>query len=223
LVTAWHVYEGYRSLHSTHPDAICLVSDIRFDLASRCIAHDIAYDVATFRVTSEEIEELRESGKHVLTGSQSSWPPRPPTVGRGVFFVGFPGDGRSIRALRRRNLVEVDWLGYTTLAVADSVSETDITLVLQHDPAVDIHSRKDPPPQWAMGGCSGAPLLTFVEQRGVFSWRLGGVIYEAESIFIKAARADCLNADGTINSYPNPMEYLRLQRTRQERLMSKTT
>ncbi len=62
-----------------------------------------------------------------------------------------------------------------------------------------------------------APLPAFVEQCGVFSWRLRGVIYESESVFIKAARADCLNADGTINRYPNPMEYLRLERKRRDR------
>lgn len=80
-----------------------------------------------------------------------------------------------------------------------------------------MHSRAEPPPLWAMGGCSGAPLLTFVEHRSVFSWRLGGVIYESESMFVKAARADCLNPDGTINRYPNPMEYARLDRKRRER------
>jgi hypothetical protein len=67
-----------------------------------------------------------------------------------------------------------------------------------------------------MGGCSGAPLLAFVEQRGVFSWRLGGIIYESGSMIVKAARADCLNPDGTLNAYPDPMEYLRQARKRAE-------
>ena len=65
---------------------------------------------------------------------------------------------------------------------------------------------------WAMGGCSGAPLLAFVEQGRVFSWRLGGIIYESQSVIVKAARADCLKPDGTINAHPNPMEYPRQQR-----------
>lgn len=216
VVTAGHVYEGFCNGLKTRPDTVCLLSDLRFDPVSRYIAHDIAYDVATFRITPEEIHTLRDTGKHVLTGSQTTWPPQPPTVGRGAFFVGFPGDGRSIRPFRRRNLVEIDWLGYTTLAIADGVSTTDITLVLQHDAAYDIHSRREPPPPWAMGGCSGAPLLTFVEQRRVFSWRLGGIIYESESVIVKAARADCLNPDGTINAYPDPMAYLRLERKRRE-------
>jgi hypothetical protein len=217
LVTAGHVYEAFCNELGTQQDAVCLLSDMRFDPISRCIAHDAAYDVATFRVTAEEIQTLRGNGKHVLTGSQTAWPPQPPTVGRGAFFVGFPGGGRSIRPFRRRNLVEMDWHGYTTLAVADGVSATDITLVLRHDAAYDIYSRPEPPPSSAMGGCSGAPLLTFVEQRSVFSWRLGGIIYESESMIVKAARADCLNADGTINAYPDPMEYVRQEQKRRGR------
>lgn len=47
----------------------------------------------------------------------------------------------------------------------------------------------------------------FVEQRGVFSWRLGGIIYESSSLILKASRADCLNTDATINPYPDPMVY----------------
>jgi hypothetical protein len=41
----------------------------------------------------------------------------------------------------------------------------------------------------------------------VFSWRLGGIVYESSSLFLKASRADCLNPDGTISRYPNPMAY----------------
>lgn len=75
-----------------------------------------------------------------------------------------------------------------------------------------ISSRRVP-----MGGCSGAPLLALVEQRGIFSWRLGGVLYESESMFIEVARADCLIADGTINRYTNPTEFVRLERKRRDR------
>jgi hypothetical protein len=70
---------------------------------------------------------------------------------------------------------------------------------------LDLGLRPAIPSDWALGGCSGAPLLAFVEQRGVFSWRLGGIIYESSSLILKACRADCLNTDATINRYPDPM------------------
>jgi hypothetical protein len=207
LVTARHVLEGYRRSKATQPDAICLVGELRFDLITRTIAEDQAHDVATFRVTDADVAALRKYGKVPLTGSQKSWPPEPPQVERGVFFVGFPGDGRAMRPYRGRNLVEIDWNGYTALTIADSVSSTAISLLLQHDPSFDVGLRPAAPPDWALGGCSGAPLLTFVEDRGIFSWRLGGVVTEASSLIVKASRADCLNPDGTINAHPDYAAY----------------
>ena len=209
LVTANHVYQGFRTAKEEHPDAVCIVGDLRFDLRDRLTASDPAYDVATFRIGQDEIGQLANyaNGKIVLTGSQTSWPPAPPTIERGVFFVGFPGDGREMRPYRGNSLVEIDWVGYTALAVASGVSATDITLMFDHEHDFDVGLRPTIPSDWALGGCSGAPLLTFVEERGIFSWRLGGIIYESSSLILKASRADCLNADGTINRYPNPMAY----------------
>lgn len=209
LVTANHVYQGFRAAKTKHSDAVCIVGELLFDLIGRVIASDPAYDVATFRVTQDEIKQLSSyaNGKLVLTGSQRSWPPSPPQIDRGVFFVGFPGDGREMRPYRGGSLVEIDWLGYTALAVASGVSSTDITLVFDHDQNFDVGLRPAVPSDWALGGCSGAPLLTFIEQHGVFSWRLGGIIYESSGLILKASRADCLNPDGTINRYPDPMAY----------------
>jgi hypothetical protein len=209
LVTANHVYRGFRAAKEEHSDAVCVVGELRFDPVDRLISFDAAYDVATFRVTQHEIETLARyaGGKLTLTGSQSSWPPAPPAIDRGVFFVGFPGDGRKMRPYRGNSLVEIDWLGYTALAVANGVSATDITLIFDHEHDFDIGHRRTIPTDWALGGCSGAPLLTFVEQRGVCSWRLGGIIYESSKVILKAARADCLKPDGTLNAYPDLMAY----------------
>ena len=210
VVTAYHVYQGYRASRERYPDAISMLGDVRFDLDARHIASDPAYDVATFRICADDVSRLSKyaNGKAVLTGSQRSWPPAPPQVDRGVFFVGFPGDGRQMRPYRGHSVVEIDWLGYSALAVANGVSNTDITLIFDHEHDVDVGLRPEIPSDWALGGCSGAPVLTFVEQNGIFSWRLGGVIYEASGVILKASRADCLNPDGTLNRYPDPMAYL---------------
>jgi hypothetical protein len=210
LVTANHVYQGFRSARGKYPDAVCVLGDVvRFDLEANHIASDSAYDVATFRIDGATIKQLTgyANGKIILTGSQRLWPPAPPQIDRGVFFVGFPGDERTVRPYRGNSVVEIDWVGYTALAVANGVSDTDITLIFDHENNFDVGLRPTIPDDWALGGCSGAPVLTFVEQRGIFSWRLGGVIYEASRLILKASRADCLNPDGTLNPFPNPMAY----------------
>ena len=184
IVTADHVYRGFLAARQQHPDAVCILGEMRFDLSSRCIASDSAYDIATFRIDADEIGKLANyaNGKAILTGSQKSWPPGPPQLDRGVFFVGFPGDGRQMRPYRGNSLVEIDWLGYTALAVASGVSHTDITLVFDHEHDFDVGLRPSIPSDWALGGCSGAPLLTFVEHNGIYSWRLGGIIYEFQQL-----------------------------------------
>jgi hypothetical protein len=84
---------------------------IRYPLEQRLIASDPIYDVATFKVLPSEVENFRRGGKFVLTGSQRTWPPKPPELERGVFFVGFPGDGRHMRPYKGGSLVEIDWTG----------------------------------------------------------------------------------------------------------------
>lgn len=220
LVTAGHVFEGYRRYRENHPDAACIVGELRFDLEQCKIAHDQAYDVSTFKVTSGQVAQWRDEGKCALTGSQSSRPPPSPQVGRGMFLVGFPGDGRRLRPYREKSIVEVDWVGYSVLCIAESVSASGITLVLDHQYSIDIGARREPPADWALGGCSGAPILTFVEHSGVFTWRLAGIVRvggpmcEDGPRILKASRADCLNPDATINPFPDPMVYARLRQRR---------
>jgi len=94
-VTAGHVYQGYLEAKDKYPQTFCQLWNMRFDPVARLIAcqsDPIAEpDIATFRVTPEEVSRL---GKMPITGSQRTWPPAPPEEGKGVFFAGFPGGGR---------------------------------------------------------------------------------------------------------------------------------
>lgn len=214
VVTANHVYQGYLRDREIYNDAVCLLGEIKINLEERFISSDAAYDVATFHILDSEILALKkgENSKIVLTGSQKAWPPKPPEVGKGVFFVGFPGGGRKLRPYKGDSEVHIDWLGYTALATASSVSDANITLFFNHQSSIDIGKRDSAPSDVELGGCSGAPILTLVENASIFTWRLGGIIYESGTMcgstkIIKAARADCLNADGTVNRHPDPMAY----------------
>lgn len=220
LVTANHVFEGYLAARNQRADTVCVIWQTTFPLHDRLIAADAVHDVATFRVTPEEIEAFRLTGKFPLKGITGKWPPPAPQVERGMFFSGFPGDGRTL--LPYTGTVEVDWHGYTSLTTAKSVSPTGITLVIEHNPEWDTGTRPTAPPEWALGGCSGAPLLTFI-QGTIYGWELGGVIYECDSklfygegdtspkgnYIVKASRADCINPDGSINRHPDPQAYLK--------------
>jgi len=207
LVTAGHVYQGYLDAKAAHADTVCFLSALKIDLEGRLIGNDQAFDVVTLRISQDEVAQLAKLGKFVLTGSQSSWPPAAPTADRGVFFVGFPGDGRTLLPYRGGNLVEIDWNGYAALAVATAVNETSITLYFERDSEYNIVSRPVAPPEWALGGCSGAPLLNFIEMRGVYSWQLGGVVTEASGNILHAARASCIEPDGHVRSHPDLMAY----------------
>jgi hypothetical protein len=199
LVTAAHVLEGFKRARAEHPDAKAVVGETIIPLCERVIASDRAHDVATLRVTPAEVADLKRYGKVPLTGSQSQWPPPPPVIDRGVFFVGFPGDQRRLLPYRGGGEVRIEFGAYTALAAASSVSATGLSLLFEHEQTFDSGLRTLMPTRCNMGGCSGAPILTFVEERSVFSWRLGGVVNEAGDGLIKAARADCINPDGTIN------------------------
>jgi hypothetical protein len=61
-------------------------------------------------------------------------------------------NGRKMRPYKGNSLVEIDWLGYTALAVASGVSTTDITLVFDHEHCFDIGQRRTVPTDWALGG-----------------------------------------------------------------------
>jgi hypothetical protein len=62
-----------------------------------------------------------------------------------------------MRPYRGNSLVEIDWLGYTALAVANGVSATDITLIFDHEHDFDIGQRRTIPTDWALGGCIDDP------------------------------------------------------------------
>src|SRR5262249_10188981 len=63
LVTAHHVYAEFCSARGARTDTVCLLGDlIRFPLQERLIASDPVYDVATFKVTPQEIEYLKRCG-----------------------------------------------------------------------------------------------------------------------------------------------------------------
>jgi hypothetical protein len=170
------------------------IGDLPIDIERRLIARDSGLDLATLRISEDEVARL---GKVVLTGSQSHWPPHPPLEGRGVFFVGFPGKERL--AIRPRHISFGIYSGNT---VATEVTDRVVTAHFNRQEWIDHLGHGLPPPGYDLGGLSGAPLLTLVEQDRVLSWRLGGIVYQvhADEELLVARRADFIRTDGTLLS-----------------------
>jgi hypothetical protein len=144
--------------------------------------------------------------KETLIGHQKTWPPAPPQVDRGVYYCGFPG-------------VSTLWLSTTEISfgaapgggVASCISDNDISTLMEREHLIDVMGTGLPPENFDFGGISGGPMLTAVEDKGIRSWRLAGVIYNGpntsddpeEAIagleIIRVRRADFLMPNGELD------------------------
>lgn len=189
--TAAHVYDAYLTAKQRDPEMVCQIGSLRFLPEERFIDKDQRLDVATFRITDEEITRLE---KWVYRCDRSKWPPRPPATGKGVFFSGFPFVERKPFGDR-----SIEFGIYSGILTATSVREDAIVCQFERDEWVDIVGGGLPPRNQWLGGLSGAPLWTLTET-AVFSWRLAGIIYEFSQDYelLYVRRPECVSPDGTL-------------------------
>lgn len=200
LVTAAHVYEGYLADLERYGERVFgSLGSIPFRMEKRLIAclGSKTLDVATFEVTAEEIAE---SGKNVLVGGQTSWPPDPVREGEGVLFAGFPGSER----IEQQADMECNFGLYSAITPVSSVSERHFGCAFDRSEWLDTMGHGIPEEGYDLGGISGCPVLALKESpEGVISWSLAGVGYNATSalgeIFL-AHHARAINPDGTLNN-----------------------
>jgi hypothetical protein len=190
-VTANHVYEAYLERKQLDPSLTCQIGNLPFVPEARLIDRDPELDVATFRIEEREVEA---DGKVIHRVSPNNWPPKPPDLGKGVFFAGYPKVHRKVHHPKK-----VEWGTYVGVLTATSIGERHIVCQYERDEMVDMFGTGTPPVGQWLGGLSGAPLWTLVET-GVFSWRLGGILYQFSTEFevLYARRPDCILADGRL-------------------------
>ena len=148
--------------------ALQLGLDLQLDLEGEhaIIAAHQGLDVATFRITANEIKRI---GKQILTGYQKSWPPDPPKQGRGIYYSGFPG-------------TETIWLCPRAISfgaapgggVASSVSDTDVSMLVEQQSLSGVMGGGSAPENYDFRGISGGPVLTVVETSTIRSWAFAG-------------------------------------------------
>lgn len=190
-ITANHVYEGYLKSKKVDPFIKCQIGNVPFIPENRLIDHDKELDIATFTIDEKEI---KADDKVVYAVNPNDWPPKPPDIGKGIFFAGYP------KKYSKRKLPEkIEFGTYVGVLIATSVSERHIVCQYIRDDIVNIFGTEPLPERQYLGGLSGAPLWTLV-QTEIFSWRLGGIIYEFSTNYelLYARRPDCLLANGKI-------------------------
>lgn len=194
-VTADHVYQGYLEAKAALPNLSCQLFGLAITPEHRLIARHTSLDIATFRITDEEVRRI---GRRV---HQPNWPPQPPEIGQGVMFAGFPSVERIINDPN-----EVNFGIYFGSPLVTAVSDRNISCVFERQHWVDILGAGLPDANYDMGGVSGAPLF-ILNREPIMSWRLGGVVTEfrANLEILLATRGDFILTNGQITSRGLPM------------------
>lgn len=196
-VTAAHVLRGYWC-DCKKADLELRVFDAPFpDLDERVIDVSDKLDLATFRLNVADLAALGKESQPL-----ADWPPRAPDVGRGIMLAGFP-------AVERREIDQgVEFGLFTSIAVARSVTDLQITWLIEPEAQLANAGVPPPPPQYGLGGVSGGPLITWLETPNhIATFALGGVIIEHpdydENDFsverVVAVRGDLVNPSGRIH------------------------
>lgn len=172
------------------------------DLRDRVISQSIDRDVATFRISRDELDCL---GVSIMTAA-----PVIPIEGQGgVAFVGFPGAQRRVVGFGRRGTspeVTLSFAVFPGFGVAASVSDRQVTFQFDRDALIQTPGFAAPPPDFDLGGMSGGPMLSKLETlAGIEHWAPAGIITEGRMLpkdrtgLLFATRADCLRSDGGID------------------------
>jgi hypothetical protein len=174
-VTAGHVFEGFLEHRSAYRVRGCQIGNVPFNPEERLIAwgKDLGIDIATFKVTPEEIAQ---TGKRVVKGVDGPWPP-PPQPNEIVFFGGFPGDERDAIGAH-----EAVFGLHSAMPGLTSFTDRQLCCQLDRSSWIDVRGLGLPPVGYDLGGISGGPMLKPIFVNGAWTWRLVGVISEATSI-----------------------------------------
>jgi hypothetical protein len=194
-VTAGHVFEQFLEDRQLRRVRGYQIANVGFDPEERLIdwGKNLNIDIATFRVTPEEIAA---TGKKALRGTDGAWPP-PPNPKEAVFFGGFPGCERD-----QIGPHDVVFGFYGAMPMLTSFTDHQLCCQFAREEWVDVRGLGLPPVGYDLGGASGSPMLAPVFDEGGWGWRLVGVISEARSTEgferVTAVRSHFIQPDGRL-------------------------
>jgi hypothetical protein len=167
-VTAEHVIAAFDDAARERPATICLLRTAHIDIAGSRIDRDAELDIATFKVTENQLIE----SEAVAIDCRSEWPPPTPDRGRELSVAGFP---QELATVSRPQSTRFN--AFASLYRVEDVTERDI--ITTYEPHRDFRARAAPqlPDLGAnLSGCSGGPVLMHVLRNGLHRWFAVGLM-----------------------------------------------
>jgi hypothetical protein len=197
-ITAAHVLRAYLAHSANGGVRLQLMNSVVEDMPARIIGLSDRLDIATFAVDEALLHGL---GKETVP--LATWPPRPPQEGRGIMLAGYPAIERAAESN------QVTFGLFTALGTARTVTDVQITWLIEQEAQLANAKIPPPPPQYGLGGISGGPLISwFKGENHLATYALSGIViehpdYEQNEFYIErvvAVRADRIHDSGRIGA-----------------------
>ncbi len=204
-ITAGHVLyggqESYFSQKDKYPDLELAIRNLPItDMKERVIDYDQGLDIATFKLTEDEVKQI---GFRVYERAAEKWPPPPPQKEKGIVFMGFPSEKRKVI-----NKKVIEFEGVTECLVVTDIGPKHLDIQIRLKDLRSLSGEAIPALDRNLGGYGGAPVWVVSSGLGELWWP-GGMIYQMprnlgadkdgeEVVYIIARRLNVINADGTL-------------------------
>lgn len=150
-ITAAHVVQQFMQDSKNGPIRLQLNNEVVDDLPARIIDMSENIDVATIALDEHLVKRLNKT-------PLSDWPPRPPQEGKGIMIAGFPG----VERIESKDFA-VSFGLFTALGVARTVTDCQITWLMERESLLPNNKIPVPPLAYDLGGISGGPLISWFE------------------------------------------------------------
>jgi hypothetical protein len=166
-VTAAHVFQQYQKDLERGSVRLQLMNEVVDDLCERVVEISEKFDIATFALDDELVSRL---GCTPL----GNWPPKPPQEGKGIMIAGYPGIDR----IESKSFT-VNFGLFTVIGVARTVSDRQITWLLEREHQIANNKIPNLPYEYDLGGISGGPVLSWFESESFISHHcLSGIVVQ---------------------------------------------
>jgi hypothetical protein len=193
LITCAHVIQTYRNFMATHENVVFQIGNLELDPIPHLIEENFDLDLATLRLSPEQIKaiELRgEIGSHIF--QPVKWPSPRIGVGQGVLFGGYPEAFREIHSYN-----ELDFPSWSSGGSLVTTAYDDrFSCQFERDRWVSSFGAENDMELRALSGLSGGPAFV---HRGLY-FDFVGIIYEYQPeldvLFLRPSQF--IRNDGTL-------------------------